>query len=133
MARSTHTVPHAGGIGPAALIAALLALLAALLSPPATAGTRPHVLPDDAARTSVAMRADSGPHTDDGRPAAARCHRDTTGERPSPPAPATLTRRCTADGPPRSTSTPLPAQSPPAPAQTADRHPTRAPPPPPGI
>lgn len=132
MARSTHTVPRAGGLGPAALlIAALLALLATLFSPPATGSTHPHV-PDDAALTSATMRAYNGPHTDDGHPAAARCHRDTIGERPSPPVPATLTPCCTADSPPHSTSMPLPAVRPPAPAQTADCHPTRAPPPPPG-
>lgn len=132
MARSTHTVRRVGGLGSAALlIAALLALLATLLSPAATGSTHSY-MSDDAALASVTMRAGSGPHTDDGHPAAARCHRDAIGERLSPPAPATLTACCTADRPPRSISTPHPAMRPPAPAQAADCRPTRAPPPPPG-
>lgn len=133
MARSTHTVPRRGGLGPAAMIAVLLAVLTALLSPP-THGS-PHV-PDGAVLASGALQAGSGPYADDGHSAlhsvAARSPRDTTGERPSPPAPATRAPRCTADSPPQFASSPLPATRLPASTQPADCHPLRAPPPLPG-
>lgn len=135
MARTTHTAPRAGGIGPAAAIAALLAVLAALLSPSTHGSTRSGV-PDTAVVASGALLAGSGPYADDGRfatdSAAVRSHRDAPGERPSPPAPATLAPYCTAVSPPQAASSPLSVLRPPVAAQPADCHQMRAPPPPTG-
>ncbi|MFD7615179.1 hypothetical protein [Streptomyces sp. NPDC059828] len=133
MARSTHTAPRTHGLGLAAATAVLLAVLTALLSPPAHGS--PHV-PDGAVLASGPLQASSGPCADDGHSAvysaAARSHRDTTSERRSLPTLATLAPCCTADSPPQSTFPPLPALRPPASTHPADCHPMRAPPPPPG-
>jgi hypothetical protein len=127
MARSLRTVPRAGGLGPAAVIAVLLAVLTVLLNSPAHGSTY---------LTDGAALAGSEPYADDGHSAVCtdlvRSHRDTPGERLSPPATATLASSCRAQGPPSSARTPLPSASPPASAQPADRHQGRAPPPAPG-
>ena len=134
MTRSAHTAPSGGGLGPAAMIAVLLAVLGALLAPSAYGVTAPP-LPYGAALVSGAAQADSGLHADDeaaGCGAAARGHRDTTGERPVLPAHAILVPRYWADRPRPFVSTLLSQVRPPSHAQSADCHPLRAPPPPPG-
>ncbi|MBV7699500.1 hypothetical protein [Streptomyces sp. TRM70350] len=133
MARSLHTVPRAGGLGPAAVIAVLLAVLTALLNSPAHGST---YLTYGAAPTSGAAQTGSEPYADDGHSAVrntlVRSQRDTPGERLSPSATATLTSYCGAHSPPSCARTPLLAANPPASLRPADRHQGRAPPPAPG-
>ncbi|MFC9915706.1 hypothetical protein [Streptomyces sp. NPDC127197] len=134
MARSSHTVPCARGLGPAAVIAVLLAVLTAQLSPPAH-GSTPPGRPDGVAAPAAVQAGSGCCSADDGHPAvcsaAARIERDTPGEHPSP-SPATLALGHMTDSPPRSTSTPPTAVRPSASAQPTDRHRMRAPPQRPG-
>ncbi|MER6675721.1 hypothetical protein [Streptomyces sp. NPDC000983] len=128
MTRSTHTAP---GLRAAAAITALLALLTALLAAPAHAGRHER----SPSWAGAAPYADQALRADDTaaalRSLTALTARDT-GERPSPPGPATVPARRTTAGPHAPAVTP--SQQPPAPRPTrkAARHPLRAPPPPPG-
>lgn len=129
MARSLQTAPRAGGLGPAAVIAVLLAILAAVVSPSAQGN------PDftDSAMTPGVAQAAGEPHADDGHfavcNALVRGHRDIPDERLSPPVTATLASYCRAYGPPQSAHTSLPAANRPASPHLTGRHHGRAPPP----
>ncbi|MFF5481012.1 hypothetical protein ACFY5C_27310 [Streptomyces sp. NPDC012935] len=133
MARSLHAVPRAGGIGPAAVIAVLLAVLTILLGPPAHGST---YLSDGVAPASGAVWASSGPYADDGHAAVCnalvRAPRDTPAERSAPPVTAALTSDCGAHIPPSPARLNPLAASPPASPYPASRHQGRAPPPRPG-
>lgn len=130
MARSLQTVPRAGGLGPAAVIVVLLAILAAVVSPSAQGNPD---FTDSAALTPGVAQAAGEPHADDGhfavRNALVRGHRDIPDERLSPPVTATLASCIRAYCPPQSAHTSLPTANRPASPHLTGRHQGRAPPP----
>lgn len=136
--RGRFTVPVRGAmkgpLSPAAPIVVLLAVFTVLLGGPPGHGST--YLGESVARPSGAVRADSGPYTDDGDPAVRnaliRSPRDTPGERYAPPATATLVPDGGAHVPPSPARSGVPAVTPIAAVDPADRHQGRAPPPHPG-
>ncbi|MDX3584989.1 MULTISPECIES: hypothetical protein [Streptomyces] len=133
MARGLLTVPRRGDLGPAAVMAVLLAVLTALLLPSSYGSTAPRT-PDHVASATEAVQAAGGTRSDDGHCAALlRSPRDVPGERLSPPSTATVASSCTPVGPPTPVHTASPvAVSQPASPHSTGRHQGRAPPPPPG-
>ncbi|MFE5190370.1 hypothetical protein [Streptomyces sp. NPDC056628] len=121
MARTARAVPRAAGP-----VAVLLAVLLALLSPPAHSAPRP----------SPASPATSGaPSADDGhdhvRPAVVRGQGDASAERPAPP--AVPAARCAPHRAPSPARTPLGAAAAPERTHPGNAHHRRAPPPASGI
>ncbi|MEU6532867.1 hypothetical protein ABZ869_27175 [Streptomyces sp. NPDC046928] len=116
MARTARVVPRAAGP-----VAVLLAVLLALLSPPAHAG--PHPSPTSSA-------AGGAPSVDDGhdhvRPAVVRGQGDAPAERPAPP--AVPTARSAPHREPSYACTPLRAAAVPRHAHPGHDHHRRAPP-----
>ncbi|MGJ5798399.1 hypothetical protein ACSCB1_04555 [Streptomyces europaeiscabiei] len=133
MARGLLTVPRRGDLGPAALIAVLLAVLTALFLPSSYGSTAPR-MPDRVASATEAVQAVGGTRADDGHCAALlRSPRDVPGERLSPPSTATVASSCRPVSPPSPVHTASPAAaSPPATPHSTGRHQGRAPPPPSG-
>ncbi|AVV44065.1 hypothetical protein PYK79_15880 [Streptomyces sp. ID05-04B] len=138
MARRTPTVPLAGGRIPAAVPAAAHAVLLVLLvllgpsGPPAPGGAD---LPAPGGLTHAAgvPSAHGTPHAQDADPAVpsatVRSGRDVTGERHTPPLPASHPPRGATGGPLRAGRTPVgPPPDPPASALPAHGHGVRAPP-----
>jgi hypothetical protein len=140
MARGLPTVPRRAGLGPAAVLAVLFAVLTALLLPPPYGGTpgvpeRVASVVDGRVVSAFELaRPDSGAQTDDGHCAALlRSPRDLPGERPAPPSTAAVASHRETVGPPwLLTTTSSAAVTPPAPPTPTGRHQGRAPPPPPG-
>lgn len=137
MARGSSTAPHRAGHGPAAALAVLLTVLAALFLPPSYGGAE-HRLSSRVASVAAGhvtsafeiTRADTGAQADDGHGAALlRSPRDVPGERPAPPHTAALAAPRETAGPPRRGPAAAPATSArPAPPLPAGRHQGRAPP-----
>ncbi|MFE7767274.1 hypothetical protein [Streptomyces sp. NPDC057438] len=141
MARGSSTAPRGSGLGPAAALAVLFAVLTGLFLPPSYGGAEhppssrvASVVEGRAASAFAFARADSGTPADDGHGAALlRGSRDVPAERLSPPHTAVLAAPRETVGPPRRGPTTSPAAAaPPASPPPTGRHLGRAPPPPPG-
>ncbi|WP_406160312.1 hypothetical protein OG806_32195 [Streptomyces sp. NBC_00882] len=130
MARFTHIVSRTRGPGPGLALAALLAVLITLLSPPALGTTHP------CAPVGTLLAAEESahgePYADSADPAvttaAIRSHRDATGERHAPPVSAPGASPDPATDRLRRAQPPVSAAGPPASEQPALRHGVRAPP-----